>query len=324
MTIKWSYALNQWKGGHDRFVTRREHERALKTVSIAGFSGVEIASGTGRWDPLARKDTLEQHYGSVAAFRDFLHACGIDAVSSYYYDPGLRIIEEGAPMGRSILNGMDHDGIVDSLRQYADLLTAFGGNCIVVRAMPAWSKDRPLSPEAIALASACWNKAGAMAAERGVRLALNIDATSMLRTADDVAALLDACEPAVGLSIDTAEAVIAGMDPLALYRQFAGRVRHIQFKDAKVTDTLDEYRLPNPDHAMMLSGGTRQIERWFWEMGTDGGLVDFPALHQALIESGYDGWVVVESDQSPNPPTSALLNGWYLKHVLKVGEPASA
>ena len=52
MSIKWGYAINQWKPQFDDFVRRRDHERALKTISIAGFAGVELTAGTGRWEPL--------------------------------------------------------------------------------------------------------------------------------------------------------------------------------------------------------------------------------------------------------------------------------
>ena len=52
-------------------------------------------------------------------------------------------------------------------------------------------------------------------------------------------------------------------------------------------------------------------------MGTPGGLVDFPALLASMTAHGYDGWVVVESDQSPHAEESVMLNGWYLKRVLK-------
>ena len=44
MPIRWSYALNQWNNGHDRFVLPEEHERAWKTLSASGFSAVSIRS----------------------------------------------------------------------------------------------------------------------------------------------------------------------------------------------------------------------------------------------------------------------------------------
>ena len=50
--IRWGYAINQWKPQFDDFVRREQHERALKTISVAGFEGVELSAGTGRWEPL--------------------------------------------------------------------------------------------------------------------------------------------------------------------------------------------------------------------------------------------------------------------------------
>jgi inosose dehydratase len=50
--------------------------------------------------------------------------------------------------------------------------------------------------------------------------------------------------------------------------------------------------------------------------------VDFPALLAAAQRTGYDGWMVIESDQSPYPATSAMLNAWYVRHRLQV--PADA
>jgi inosose dehydratase len=44
--------------------------------------------------------------------------------------------------------------------------------------------------------------------------------------------------------------------------------------------------------------------------------VDFPALVKLMKEKGYDGWVVVESDQSPHVEEGAMLNGWYRKRLL--------
>ena len=63
--MRWSYALNQWKNGHDRFVLREQHERAFKTLWASGFDAVEIPCGSGRWEPLGRRDWIERFYGSV-------------------------------------------------------------------------------------------------------------------------------------------------------------------------------------------------------------------------------------------------------------------
>ena len=64
--IRWAYAINQWKPQFDDFVRREQHERALKTISIAGFEGVELTYGTGRWEPLGNPQQLAANFGSLA------------------------------------------------------------------------------------------------------------------------------------------------------------------------------------------------------------------------------------------------------------------
>jgi inosose dehydratase len=124
------------------------------------------------------------------------------------------------------------------------------------------------------------------------------------------------------LALDTAELTIAGIDPVAFYNKHHDRVWHMHFKDAVVRDTTEEYKKPGAEldywpAAMILAGLDQGIERWYYEMGAPGGLVDFPALTTGMKHFGYKGWIVAESDQSPHAEESVLLNGWYRKFVLK-------
>ena len=96
-TIRWSYAINQYKPQFDDFVRREDHERALKTMSIAGFEGVELTTGTGRWEPLGNPTQLVANFGSLSGFRAFLDDCKIDAVSSWFFDPHQRVMEDLTP-----------------------------------------------------------------------------------------------------------------------------------------------------------------------------------------------------------------------------------
>ncbi|MEO6092382.1 MAG: sugar phosphate isomerase/epimerase family protein [Novosphingobium sp.] len=324
MAMRWSYALNQWNNGHDRFVLREEHERALKTVSISGFDAVEVPAGSGRWEPLGRKDWIERFYGSLAGFRRQMEACGITAVSSFIFDPAQPIFEEGA-FGLSVLNPADHGRIRNTLVQYAEMLPQLGGDLLVVRALPNWSAEVAVDAATTKVAADCWNAVAEMAGDFGVRLALNFDCVSMARTLDDIAMLLERCDAArVGLSIDTADAVIMGIDPVEMYRRFAERVVHVQLKNAREVDSLDEYRLPFPDKFMLAGGGARKIGRWYSELDDADGLVDITAFYRALVAGEYDGWVVVESDQSPMPATSAMLNGWFVRNRLLAGSSVPA
>ena len=40
-----------------------------------------------------------------------------------------------------------------------------------------------------------------------------------------------------------------------------------------------------------------------------------PAVTQALVATGYTGWVVFESDPSPHPATSTLLGGYLMQEL---------
>lgn len=318
MPMQWSYALNQWNNGHDRFVLPQEHERAWKTLSASGFDAIEIPCGSGRWEPLGRKDWIERFYGSVAGLKSRMADCGIRAASSFVFNPAEPIFEEGA-FGLSPLNPPDHGRILGTLVQYADMLPALGGDTLVVRALPNWSPGLAADVPTLQRAADCWNAVGAMSHARGVRLGLNFDCVTLARSADDMARLLDLCDPArVGLSLDTADLAIMGLDPVVLLRRFAGRIHHVQLKNATTTDVLDEYRMPFPEKFMLVGGGARNVARWYTELDDAVGIVDVQACHAALVETGFGGWIVVESDQSPAPATSAMLNGWYLRHRLGV------
>ncbi|WP_257210926.1 sugar phosphate isomerase/epimerase family protein [Actinomyces ruminis] len=118
--------------------------------------------------------------------------------------------------------------------------------------------------------------------------------------------------------MDTAEMTIAGIDPLTFYQAHADRVTHIHLKDTPHQDTDNQYLQPNAETAMLQGDSGNHIQRWFYELGTPNGLVDIPALVTALRDHSYNGWTVVESDQTPEPAETTLLNSWYIQNKLDV------
>ena len=323
--MRWAYAINQWKPQFDDFVRREQHERALKTISIAGFDGVELTAGTGRWEPLGNPQQLAANFGSVAGFGDFVHSCALSAVSSWVWDPAERSMEHlTGPL--SPLSANDVPAIVERARWYAGALAALGGSVLVVPGAPAAGDGDPLDDAALDQLAATWDAVGDAVAQDGVQLALHVDFLSALRHDGALDALLARTDPAlVGLALDTGELTVAGIDPLGVIERHGDRIRHVQFKDALAVDDAQEYRQPAAHWTVRVRGGAREVPRWFAEPGADGGLVDFPALTRALRQTGYAGWVVVESDQSPHPAQSALLAGYLLqRELLPIVEAAAA
>jgi inosose dehydratase len=314
-TARLGYAISQWKPNFDDFTRREQHVRALKVIVASGFSGVELRAGSGRWDPLGRPASIAATYGSTAAFTGLLRQIGIEAVCSWYFDPGEPVGEELSG-GRSVLDAGDHDGITESVKPFAEFLAAAGGSRLVVRALPSAWRTGDLSADAIATAAEGWNQAGAATARLGVTLSLHVDCLSAAADAKTLEALLEATEPGlVGLALDTAELALAALDPVTVYRRYSDRVDHVHLKDTRYVDDLGERRRPHAEAAMLQAGGERGVDRWFYECGTPGGLVDFPALLTALNAGGYSGWLVFESEQTPNPARSVMLNGWYARQM---------
>jgi len=317
-TARLGYAISQWKPNFDDFTRREQHVRALKVIAACGFTGIELRAGTGRWDPLGRPASIAANYGSAAAFTDLLRQIGIEAVCSWYFDPGEPIGEE-LSHGRSVLDAGDHKAIAESVKPFAEFLAAAGGSRLVVRPLPSAWQAGELGAGTLATAAEGWNQVGAATAGLGVTVSLHIDCLSAAADAKTLYALLEATDPAlIGLTLDTAELTLAGLDPVAVYQRHRDRVDHVHLKDTRHVDESGERLLPHAEAAMLQAGGTRGVDRWFYECGTPSGLVDFPALLDALRADRYSGWLVFESEQTPNPARSAMLNGWYARQVLRL------
>jgi inosose dehydratase len=315
--IRWGYALNQWKPQFDDFVRREDHERALKTISIAGFEGIELTAGSGRWEPLGNPQQIAANFGSVEGFRGFLTSCGIAAVSSYFYDPQQRSMEHlTGPLSPFVKE--DVPTIVERAEWFADAVTQLGGSVLVVRAAPSAGDVDAVDEGMLQRLADCWQTVGEATLRHGVRTALHVDFLSVLRrdgALDDLLGRTDA--ELTGLALDTGELTVAGIDPRTVIQRHPERVWHVQFKDALAVDEDDEYLQPHAEYAVRQRGGAREIPRWFGEPGIDDGLVDFPAITRALLDARYSGWIVFESDQSPHPATSALLGGYVMQRELR-------
>lgn len=314
--ISWGYALNQWKPQFDDFVRREDHDRAFKTISIAGFTGIELSAASGRWEPFGNPDQIAANFGSVAGLRAALAECGIDAVSSIYFDPQQRFLERLIPP-MSPTEAGDLDTIVSMAEWFAEAVAELGGSVLVVPGAPEASEVSD-TDAAVAQLARCWSAVGAATQRFGVRTAVHVDFLSALRRPGALDALLDATDPeVVGLAVDTGELRVAGIDPIDLIRRHADRIVHVHLKDALDTDEAGEYETPHAKYAVRQRGGRREIPRWFAEPGARGGLVDVDGVVSALVDIDFDGWVVFESDQSPHPATSALLGGYVLQTRLR-------
>jgi inosose dehydratase len=308
--IKWGYAINQW-----RPMRTEQRLRAFKAVSACGFEGIELESGSGRGAPIGNPEQIQLNFGSVRHFFGVLNSCGVKQVVSFFYNPESSSTE-ASHTGKSPVNPQDHEAIVEAARPFAQFLRDVQGSCFVVKAMPSYPRVAPVTEQKIKTAAECWTKVGKMTREYGIQTAMHIDCISAIHSMEDIDKILQFTDPVyVGLVIDTAELTIAGNNPIQVYEKYYNRVKLFHFKDTHDVDSLGEYK-ESYANSLLSAGGKREIGRWFWEMGSPGGLVDFPGLLKSIKGHNYDGWIIVESDQSPNPCESAMLNNWYVRNVL--------
>jgi inosose dehydratase len=113
--------------------------------------------------------------------------------------------------------------------------------------------------------------------------------------------------------LDTAHLTLAGMDPLAMIKEFYPRIAEVHYKDVPA-----KFRGWKGPAAKEMTEDGKSL---FQPMGTGG--VDFPAIQKYLVEKNFKGWVTLDYDASMIPKGStmeALLTAdkKYIIDVLKV------
>jgi inosose dehydratase len=155
------------------------------------------------------------------------------------------------------------------------------------------------------------NHLGEVARDNGMRLCYHHHMGTCVMTRPDVDRLMESTDAElVNLLLDTAHLAFAGDDPLALVRSHGKRIKHVHLKDlrAKVVERA------------RADGWSFQeaIEAGVFTVPGDGG-IDFAPIFDALADSDFEGWLVVEAEQDPAkayPLEYALKARAYLREML--------
>jgi inosose dehydratase len=127
------------------------------------------------------------------------------------------------------------------------------------------------------------------AMSRGGRMVFHPHHGTLVCAPEEIKRLAEETDPQlVRFGFDIAHLARGGGDPLALFRQYIDRLDYVHLKD--------------------LKGDT------FVELGQ--GTLPIPEVYRVLCDHGYDGWIVVELDETPDALASAKRNLAYLRDVL--------
>ena len=122
---------------------------------------------------------------------------------------------------------------------------------------------------------------------------------TLVETRAEIDAILGAVDPdLVSFAPDTGQILKAGGDPIATLQAHKASIRHVHLKDY---------------------GGGRETGYMGYE-AVGSGVLDVEAVFRVLSECGFDGWVSVELDgtpQAPRPPReAAAMSRRYLQDLL--------
>jgi inosose dehydratase len=110
-----------------------------------------------------------------------------------------------------------------------------------------------------------------------------------VETPDEIQQVLDRTD--IGLTLDTGHLLLGGGDPVDTLGRLAGRVNHVHIKDAYLSVL---------DRAVDDGADMRTV----WERGVfpvlGAGDLALAGFMDALVDSGFDGWLVVEQDVVPD------------------------
>jgi len=153
------------------------------------------------------------------------------------------------------------------------------------------------------------NKVGETTLKEGVRSCFHNHVGSVIETREEIDGLYSLVDrDLVCQGPDIGHLAWAGVDPVQFCRDYADSIKSLHLKDIN-PEVLEKGREEKWDYRTFSEKGI------FTELGE--GFVDFPAIFGILRDTGFQGWVIVETDvtQRPTALESATISRNYLKSI---------
>jgi sugar phosphate isomerase/epimerase len=304
--IRWSY-MDHWRsrgpaGPIDQWQSRRAMQRFLRQVKAVGFDAIDTFD--------FRIWQILEQYGSVANYQEFVQEQGLErivnAFHGVYYTPDRYAPEVPATLPT----------ILDDFTRTMDMWSGIQLDNIIVMPGSRNFTEQGVTDDELKHAADTWGKVGEITRQYGVNLTCHHEFYAGIRTRRQIDVFYEHADPEyVKFFVDTAQHCIADVDPVAVYEAHHERVTGFHFKDTRDKDVNEDYRLwPDAEVSAVTT------EKWFYEMGTDEGLVDFESMMRSVRDHGYTGWISVEHDKADklggDYSESTAIARWYAKHVL--------
>ena len=145
----------------------------------------------------------------------------------------------------------------------------------------------------------------------GLTVSIHAHAAGFMDFEPELERLLEEIDESVlKICLDTGHHSYAGFDPIAFINRHAQRISYMHFKDIDPVVKADVIANRRDFYDACAQG-------IFCNLGK--GDVDFPAVRQRLLDSGFEGWCTVEQDCDPSMPGTPLedarANREYLQSI---------
>ncbi|SIT78569.1 2-keto-myo-inositol dehydratase [Yoonia rosea] len=132
----------------------------------------------------------------------------------------------------------------------------------------------------------------------GLTVGIHAHAAGFMDFEPELERLLDEVDESIlKICFDTGHHSYAGFDPVAFMKRHIDRISYMHFKDIDPVVKADVVA-KRTDFYKACGQGI------FCNLGQ--GDVDFPAVHQILLDAGFEGWCTVEQDCDPALPGTPL------------------
>ncbi|GAC1436136.1 MAG: TIM barrel protein [Chloroflexota bacterium] len=267
------------------WVTTPSFDQLLDEMAESGYEGTEISYNFPMDIPSLRADLTRHGLRAAATFHEV-----------------------------SLLDPRQHDDAIAGVIPVADRLQALGSDTLIL--------SDHTSPHRLAVAGrvgpddglddARWqalatglNRIGALLRERGMHAVFHPHVGTYVETRAEIDRLCALTDPdLVGLCPDTGHLAYAGVDPEAIFVDYAQRVKYVHLKDVDAAK-LEQVRAEHLDFAAAVKRGL------FVPLGA--GMVNMDRIFGALRGTGYAGWMIVEQDAPADPLAAARHSRAYLR-----------
>jgi len=246
-------------------------EQCVSEMALAGFTGSEVGNKYPK-DPAVLKKALDLR--------------GIQICNAWF---------------SAFLTTKPLQETVDAFIQHRDFLHAMGAKVIGVAEqghsiqglidVPVFDKKPIFTEEEWKKLAEGLNYLGKLAAEKGMIVAYHHHMGTGVQTFEEIDKLMEMTDPnLVYLLYDTGHLVFSAVDPVAVLKKYANRIKHVHLKDIR-KEVLDRVSKEHMSFLQAVRAGVFTVP--------GDGMIDYDPIFNILKETSYSGWFVVEAEQDP-------------------------